>query len=107
PFWVSPHAKKRFRRHFGDRPDTEIDRLLNAQLQRPKIPDAAKIIHDGRGPALLYAVLIGREIATVVVSAPEYADITHLPRSPGVWPVIITVYPGQPSVYRGGVAFVA
>jgi len=101
PFWVTPHARRRFRQYFGNRPDSEIERILNVQLQRPEIPDGADM-RPGRAPSLYYAILIDGEQATAVVGAPEHVDIGRVPRPADVWPVIITLYPGRKhiAIYR-------
>jgi len=105
PFWISPHARDRFRQRFGSYTDAQIEWTLNVQMQRPEIPDAARIDISRRGPALLYAVIIGDVPATAVVAAPNDVDTSMLPRPIDVWPVLMTVYPGRKHIakYRNAV----
>lgn len=100
PFFISPHARERIRQRFGPYSDSEIEWMLNVQMQRPEIPDAARVDISHRGPALLYAVLIGDVQATAVVAAPPDVDISILPRPSDVWPVIMTVYPGRKHIAK-------
>ncbi len=100
PFWVSPHTRVRFRERFGPIADADMEWILNVQMQRPEIPDAARIDITKRGPALLYSVIINDTPSTVVVSAPSDADISMLPRPENVWPVIMTVYPGRKHIAK-------
>lgn len=100
PFWISPHAKERFRERFGGVGDPAIERILNVQLQAPEIPDAARIDMNPHGPAVLYKILVGDVQATAVVAAPEYVDLDQLPRDPEVWPAVMTVYPGRKHIFK-------
>jgi hypothetical protein len=100
PFFISPHARDRFRQRFGSYNDSEIEWMLPVQMQPPELPDAAQIDVARRGPALLYAVLVGDIKATAIVAAPSDVDITQLPRAPDVWPVIMTVYPGRKHIAK-------
>lgn len=101
PFWITPHARDQIRQRYGQRSDSEIEWMLNVQLQRPEIPDAARMDISKRGtPALYYAVLIDDIPSTAVVTAPPGVDISQVPRDPNVWPVIVTVYPGRKHIAK-------
>jgi hypothetical protein len=100
PFFVAPHALKQFRKRFNpDYSDSEIQQLLNDQLQPPKIPDGAHINMQRGDPALYYAVMIDGVPSTAVVSSPPDTDI-GIPRDPDVWPVIVTIYPGRKHIAK-------
>lgn len=100
PFWISPHARDRLRQRFGIHSEESMEWMLNVQMQRPEIPDAARVDLSVRAPALLYAVLINDVPSTAVVAAPDDVDITVLPRPADVWPVIVTVYPGRKHIAK-------
>lgn len=101
PFWITPHTRDRIRQRYGDRVDSEIEWMINVQLQHPEIPDAARMDISKRGtPALYYAVLIDDIPSTVVVTAPDDVDISQVPRKPDTWPVVVTAYPGRKHIAK-------
>ena len=100
PFFIAPHTLRRFRTRFGAHySDSEIQALLNEQLQPPRLPDAVHINMKRGDPALYYGLVIDRLEATAVVTAPPNTNLI-IKRKPNQWPVIVTVYPGRKHITR-------